>query len=520
MLEHSETGITVSAAPARGEALDPTPQPIAVFLGRATSGPLQQPFVVESFAEFERWFGEPWAQSTLSTSVAQFFQHGGSRAVIVRIAANARGGTLSIPTSGAPLELEARNPGSTERLRASVDLHGISEPHRFNLTLQRLDPRTHQIVDQELFADLSLRAGDARDAVAALSESRLVLAPRRVPDAFPQPSPTDFLTSAIGYVEMHSQGHDGDPLSDYDFVGSDRHGTGLFSLDAIDHFDFLYACGAPGASAAGATFFVAAERYCESRNAMLMIDPPDDCEDTAAILGWRRRRPVVSAHCFTYFPKVVHRSEEIPTAQPAAGALLGLLCRHDARCHVFRSLVDDREQNSAALHRDWQPAFELVPDDAMALLRNGINPLIPGSQGRVLFPGLVTSANTQDRALGSLAQQRLAKFILARIERGTRWAVFAESGTETWRALQNQVSDFLQALAAQGAFKANAVSEGWWVQCDAAINSVPSGPQGLIRLLVGFQMHHAPYPVMYSITLKADGTTATRTVLQGAEASF
>lgn len=520
MLEHSETGITVSAAPARGEALDASPKPSAVFLGRATSGPLQQPVVVESFAEFERLFGAPWAQTTLSTSVAQFFQHGGTRAVIVRIAANARGGMLEIPTDGEPLVLEARNPGSNERLRASIDLHAVSASHRFNLTLQRLDPRTEQIVDQELFADLSLKAHEARDAVSALSESRLVLPPRSLPEARPQPTPTDFLTSAIGYIPMRVHGDDGDSLSDYDFVGSSRHATGLFCLDAVDHFDFLYACGAPGKPAGGATFFVAAERYCESRNATLIIDPPDDCEDTATLLGWRRRRPVVSAHCFTYFPKIVNRDTPNGQPQPAAGALMGLLCRHDLRRHVFTSLADDREQNSAALHRDWQPAFDLLPDDALALLRNGVNPLIPGSQGRLLFPGVVTSANAQDRALGSLVQQRLAKFVLSRIEMGTRWAVFAERGPETWQALRAQVSEFLESLADQGAFEVSAVSNGWWVQCDAALNDQGGADPQPTRLLIGFHARQAVYPVMYSVALRPDGTTATRTVLQGADSTL
>ncbi|MEL6302891.1 MAG: hypothetical protein AAFR07_14745 [Pseudomonadota bacterium] len=520
MLQHSDPGMTVNSAPTRGEALDPRQKTIAVFLGRARSGPLQRPVPITSFADFERHFGEPWEQSTLSMSVRQFFQHGGRSAIVVRVAANARGGTLELPTALNAWKLTARNPGSTERLRASVDVDGVSSDTRFNLTVQRLDARSGQIVDQEFFSDISCSEGDSRFAVHALEQSRLLAPPRSPPEARPKPSAVDFITNAIGYVDMSDLGSDGDHLTDYDLVGSERHTTGLFSLDDVERFDFLYACGAPGRPAAGAAFIVAAERYCATRNAIFVVDPPDDCRDAASLLGWRRLRPVSSPHCMTYFPPVIDRESTDASSEPAAGALMGLLCRQDDRHHVYHALSDDIRQNSAALHRDWQPAYELQPDDALALLRGGVNPLIPGMQGRLLFPGLVTSANTLDRAQGSLPQQRLTKFILGQIDRGTRWAVFSEPDEQVWSALRTQIAEFLRALAEQGAFVGSAVSDGWWVQCDAATNANLSDTEHTVRVLVGFQPKGALQPVMYSLLLQPNGTRATRTALHQASATL
>ena len=64
------------------------------------------------------------------------------------------------------------------------------------------------------------------------------------------------------------------------------------------------------------------------------------------------------------------------------------------------------------------------------------------------------------------------------------------------------------------------MSSGWWVQCDAALNDEAGEAGRPIRLLVGFHMRQAAYPVMYSVALRPDGTTATRTVLQGADTTL
>jgi phage tail sheath protein FI len=57
---------------------------ITAFIGRAPRGPTDAPGAVNSFADFERLYGGLWAQSTLGYAVAQFFQNGGSQALIVR----------------------------------------------------------------------------------------------------------------------------------------------------------------------------------------------------------------------------------------------------------------------------------------------------------------------------------------------------------------------------------------------------------------------------------------------------
>src|SRR5262249_44892297 len=58
---------------------------ITAFIGRAASGPTNDPRIITSFAEYQRVFGGLSLVSSMSFAVRDFFQNGGSKAVIVRL---------------------------------------------------------------------------------------------------------------------------------------------------------------------------------------------------------------------------------------------------------------------------------------------------------------------------------------------------------------------------------------------------------------------------------------------------
>ncbi len=504
------SGMTIVEAPGGDQRIAVQPQPVAAFIGRCLSGPLNEPVTIRGLAEFERLFGGQWAGSSMGLTLAQFFQHGGREAIIVRVANNASGGRIVLPTDGKPMRLIAVNPGSGERVRASVDYDRTDDdPHRFNLTVQRMDIKERQITDQEIHSGLSTLESDRRFVGRELESSSLI---RLDLDSYDGSRPDEMRpglsNSAIGYIAITDHGGDGSAVTDYDLIGSDRDSTGMFALQGAEHFDFLYACGDGGLAAYGPAFVFAAERFCVKRNAMLMLDPPGDATDVATLVNQRVRDGNFSASTLTYFPALTTRAGAARPL-PAAGAIIGLLCRQDEQHHVWSALADDLRQNSAALHRDWKPVSVLEPDDALRLLRAGVNPLLAGMQRRLLFPGLVTCANGRDRERGSLTRQRLTKFILRRIERGTRWALFAERGESTWQRIEQQVGLFLGELAAAGAFVGDEHSS-WSVRCDGATNAGDNG----LRLLVAFTPRGASHPLMYAVTQNQDGTSACRTAFE------
>lgn len=73
----------ISAGPRVIEAAETS---LTAFVGTAGQGPLDEPTAVRSLAEFSREFGETSDAYPLSHAVRQFFDNGGRRAVIVRVA--------------------------------------------------------------------------------------------------------------------------------------------------------------------------------------------------------------------------------------------------------------------------------------------------------------------------------------------------------------------------------------------------------------------------------------------------
>src|SRR6187551_2751254 len=58
---------------------------ITAFIGRARRGPTDEAVRVQSFAEFQRTFGELHVDYLLGYAVQHFFSNGGSDAVVIRI---------------------------------------------------------------------------------------------------------------------------------------------------------------------------------------------------------------------------------------------------------------------------------------------------------------------------------------------------------------------------------------------------------------------------------------------------
>ena len=69
-----------------------------------------------------------------------------------------------------------------------------------------------------------------------------------------------------------------------------------------------------------------------------------------------------------------------------------------------------------------------------------------------------------------LSARRLALFVAASIEQGTRWVLLEHNGPPTWERAQAQVEAFLEELAEQGAFAGTAPDESHFVIADERVN--------------------------------------------------
>ncbi len=460
MSEAVDHGITVTEIAAMDQPIDVSPETTAAFVGRALRGPLNTPVLVHNFAEFRRRFGGTWSRSSLGPAVEQFFQHGGQRLYIVRVANNARGAMICLPASGSGLVLRAIEPGSTERVRASVDYDGVEDDEDlFNLTLQRVNPDTGLVADQELFSRVSFRE-DSHDFVGeALEVSRLVRVEPPYPTHRPESSLKKGREFASTYVEPVQPGTDGTAPSDYDLIGSRKVQTGLFALEQVEDVDLLY-LPLPGRGVdVGPAAILVAEQFCRDRGAMLVVDPDAGWQDAREAIDGVAATGFASPNMVGYFPRIAKRRADDEAPQAAGGAIAGLLCKLDRTHGAWTSL----DRQGMGLHRSYSPALDIDEESAHSLARAGLNVIMPGPAGRARVRGSVTMSRGLEaqREFASLPVRRFCLRVANSIARAMRWAVFEEQTDMVRRRIRAQVLHFLHQLHEFGAF----ADERFVVEC-------------------------------------------------------
>ena len=457
-------GITVTEMAPMDGPIDASRETTAAFIGRALRGPLNEPVLVTGIGEFRRRFGGTWSRSSLGPAVQQFFEHGGRRLYIVRVANGARGAMICLPAQGSALILRAAEPGSSERIRAAIDYDGIDpvNDELFNLTLQRLEPVSRLVIDQEIYRNASYRSESGDFVGEMLQESAIA----RLEEPLPRHRPE---ATAAAYVDQVQNGSDGGELTDYDIVGSKRAGTGLAALQVASHFDLLYIPPPGRGRDTGPAAVLAAERCCRRRRAMLLIDPPAAWQDVRSAAAGIRKLGYASPGMFGYFPRLRNREEPDAAPRTVGGAIAGLLCRLDRERGCWRDLG----QEGLTLSRDLVAAVRLDDEDERLLERAGLNSVMAAAAGRCRVGGSVTTGGGCESSgeLLRLPVRRLLLRVTVAIDDATRPALFEAGDAAVAARLESQVGAYLAGLAADGAL----ADDRYSVRCDVA-----GGPDGAL----------------------------------------
>jgi phage tail sheath protein FI len=470
-------------------AIERVPTGVAAFIGRTLKGPVNQPVSLASFAQFQQIFGGLWQPSTLSYAVEQFFENGGRQALIVRVANGARPPTITLPAGNRVLRLIALNPGSREYLRASVDYDGIGtgEPDRFNLVIQRVRSAASELVeDQEIFRRVSVAQNSGRFVVDVLFESRLVRVMGPVSGRRPDRSISALNGGVIGYALSNPDGDDGGPLTDYDVIGSATDGTGLFALNAASRFNMLCIPPLTRDSDIGLSTLLVAARFCRERQALLVVDPPSTWITPKMALDRLRMWPFRSDSAVMFFPRVQAFDRLRGRAETFAscGAAAGSIARSDEACPVWSAA----ESEEAILRPGLRPSVPVSDADRLRLAHAGINTLVAVRSSLKRSPSPRTFAGgcgVSDWKY--LAARRLALFIAASIEQGTRWVTLEYNEPATWERARAVAEAFLDQLADQGAFVGTSPpDESHFVIVDSRVNRAQTIAEGKFNLLYGF----------------------------------
>ncbi len=322
-------GVYIEEVPSGVRTITGVATSIAAFVGRAARGPVNDPVFLTSFGDFERSFGGLTRLSSLPFAVRDFFQNGGSQAIVVRLYnAGADPAEATIDANG--LALRAASPGSWgNALRARVETDagdvspdlaaqwasefpGIATSDLFNLIVR--DTATGAT---EEYRNVTVVDSPRRIDTLLANQSRLVVTdgtPAYPTSSDDDPDPgEDIWADDTLSSPVDTDGSDGDALEEATFTGTGLEAAkeGLFALEKADIFNLLvippYDAGDVDASLVGD-----AAVYCERRRAMLIVDPRsdwdavEDARDNVGTVG------TTSKNAALYFPRIRQAEPALP----------------------------------------------------------------------------------------------------------------------------------------------------------------------------------------------------------------
>ncbi len=491
MSETSNSGIFVLEGPAADQPIPTRRETVTAFVGPAPRGPVNIPVAVRNVGDYLARFGSPHRRSRLEYLLKDYFDSGGSVAIVVRVCRTQRRQTISLPAGSKSLVLEALNPGPLEFLRAAVDYDGIhpNQKDRFNLVVHRLEsPRRPLVVEQEIYPGISADPADPDWIGHGLIRSELVRIKGEAPDERPARTLGPGVEAESAYVYTSSSWADPDAPTDYDLIGSDEEGTGLFALEQVACVDLVCLLpGRPGRDLGPVALF-AAERYCRERNAVFLIDPLSHWNSVDDVDVYRQQQGLSSPNVATYFPRLLPGPGHLHSPS-ALGAIAGALAAMDAGNGPWCP----RDEAVLKLRGRYKPVRSLTPQESGHLRRLGVNSLVAANPGSLRLEGLVTLARGEGLSAewNDLRMRRTTLFVTGSLIRGTRWAAYQRNKPETRCEITQHIRDFLSRLHARGGLMGASAEQAFFVKCDEHLNREHADRAGQMDFIVGIAVRQA-----------------------------
>jgi phage tail sheath protein FI len=451
---------------------------ITAFIGATGRGPVNDPVVINSFADYERSFGALSPTSTVGYALRDFFLNGGNQAIVVRLTRNGAQAEITVDPGGDELPLLAASPGAWgNALSATVDHDTIdpSDDTLFNLTVVEKDGAREQHLN------LSTDENHARYVTRVLEGSSLV---RVDSDTVPATRPAEGTYDATA-----DSGDDGDALENAEYTGSQTDKTGVYALEKADLFNILCVPPPTRDGATSDTVYQEALAYCVARRAFLIVDPGADWakDDVVTEVDNLGLSGPGARNAAFYFPRLI-AADPLRDNQSASfvpcGAVAGIMARTDATRGVWKAPAGI----DAAIAGVRGLSINLTDDENGELNPLGINCL----RSFPVFGRVVWGARTL-RGADQLADEykyvpvrRLALFVEESLYRGTQWVVFEPNDEPLWAQIRLNVGAFMQNLFRQGAFQGKTPTEAYFVKCDKTTTTQNDINLGIVNILVGF----------------------------------
>ena len=498
-------GVYIEEIPSGVRTITGVATSITAFIGAARKGPTNKPVRIQSFGDFERQFGRLWIKSPLGFAVKQFFDNGGTDAIIVRIARLRGDAAVQAARATADpggLNLEASSEGVWGDT-LSVNIEPVppedrptdqAEEELYNLVVRQQvseNGRQGSPVVLESFLNLSSDRNSKRFVQQVLEQDSLFV---RVRDGGSTPNPPGEVKDVA-----FGGGKDGDEPTSADYIGDQNAQTGYWALEDADLFNMLVIPPNKPENSIVETLgssggVEAVLRYCQARRAMFIVDAPirtkrptesveavkNSIFSTLGVSACRENAAVYFPYIKAANPLKENRLEEFP---PAA-AIAGVFARTDALRGVWKAPAGIE----ATIAGVRELSYQLTDEENGLLNPYGVNCL----RTFPVYGNVVWGARTMAGA-DQLASEwkyvpvrRLALFMEESLYRGTQWVVFEPNDEPLWARIRLNIGSFMNNLFRQGAFQGTAPREAYFVKCDSETTTQYDIDRGIVNIVVGY----------------------------------
>lgn len=462
-------------------------------MGETVRGPITPRFI-DSWEEFQRWYGGYIASSFLPHTVESFFANGGRRCYVSRI--TGAGAVYAKISRYGRLNVIAIGPGNwgneirvtIEQVSSSTASGTVSTEREEETKRWRKITIAYQDV-YEVYDNVTLRKNAANNIAETINAASYLVRiwmedgindDGELPlekislsgglDAPGVPTVEDFLGTTNVLAVPGSTGTTHAPVR---LLGR---GSGLGGLELIEKVSLL-------------VIPDQAKRELYDKVTPLVMDHCEKMPNRFGIISSKAGESGADAICpprntrnaALYFPwiKVDDPLTEDVITIPPAGAVAGIFARNDIEQGVHKAPVN--EPVRGALDLEF-PVTDVVRD---ALNLRGVNCISDfRADGRGLrLSGVRTMS--RDPEWRYINVRRFFLFVEQSIQQGTRWVVFEPNEEPTWARVRESVGNFMTTLWRNGALMGSTPDEAFFVTCDRTTMTEDDIDNGRLICFIG-----------------------------------
>ena len=453
MSEYLRPDVYVEEKPSGASPIEAVGTSTGGFVGVAQRGQVGVATLVTSWTDyvnkFARGLKSPFSRdSYLAFAVYGFFQNGGGRAYVTRIA---KGATKATAELGEGILVNALDEGTWANDNLEVKL--VTGEN--GLDLQVLFEG--EIV--EIFENVTATPNEG-NYISDIKSNFVTVTVG---------SETEL---AVGSVTL-SGGTDGSAVSDAEYLGED----GLQAFNVIDNINLV---AIPGQTSKAVLQGLV--DYCDSRNdCFAILDIPEGLDTTEA-LGARKELGGTNGACYYPWGKVIDPlgSDGKLRLVPPSGHVMGLYARTDRERGVHKAPAGV-EANVRGFVEMERP---LANGDVDLLNPAGVNCITARpNQGIVVWGARSLSSNPNKRYVSDV---RLDINIQVSSYLGTQWAVFEPNDEVLWGRISDQIKGFLFNKWQEGALFGATPEDAYFVKCDEELNTEEVRNSGKVIAEIGY----------------------------------